>query len=115
MTSQLRIISVNAKFPERQKIEEAASILRSGGLVAFPTETVYGLGADSTNISAMKRLDIVKGRPANKPYSLLVYSCQQVEAKVANISLTLYFEFKSSFTIFGPSAINKLFSSRYFF
>lgn len=88
MTSQLRIISVNAKFPDIKKIEEAASILCSGGLVAFPTETVYGLGADSTNISAVKRLDAVKGRPANKPYTLLIYSCQQVEAKVANIPLT---------------------------
>src|SRR5580704_4649953 len=48
-------------------VEEAADILRSGGLVAFPTETVYGLGADATNPRAVAALYVAKGRPARNP------------------------------------------------
>jgi L-threonylcarbamoyladenylate synthase len=48
-------------------IEEAATILAAGGLVAFPTETVYGLGADATNGTAVAKLYAAKGRPAFNP------------------------------------------------
>lgn len=48
-------------------IAEAARCLRAGGLVAFPTETVYGLGADAANAAAIRRLYAVKGRPADHP------------------------------------------------
>lgn len=48
-------------------IKEAAAILRRGGLVAFPTETVYGLGADASNPDAVARIYAVKGRPSNHP------------------------------------------------
>jgi L-threonylcarbamoyladenylate synthase len=48
-------------------VARAAEILRRGGLVAFPTETVYGLGADASNASAMQRLYEVKRRPAEHP------------------------------------------------
>src|SRR3954453_19980422 len=48
-------------------IERAVAVLRRGGLVAFPTETVYGLGADATNAAAVGRLYAVKGRPASHP------------------------------------------------
>jgi len=49
------------------EVRRAAEILRAGGLVAFPTETVYGLGADASNAAAMARLYSVKGRPADHP------------------------------------------------
>jgi len=49
------------------EIARATDILRVGGLVAFPTETVYGLGADATNEDAMRRLFAAKGRPADHP------------------------------------------------
>jgi len=48
-------------------ISEAARVLAAGGLVAFPTETVYGLGADATNATAIARLYAAKGRPAFNP------------------------------------------------
>lgn len=48
-------------------IKEAAAILRRGGLVAFPTETVYGLGADASNPAAVARIYEVKGRPSRHP------------------------------------------------
>jgi L-threonylcarbamoyladenylate synthase len=48
-------------------IEEAARVLAAGGLVAFPTETVYGLGADATNAAAVAKLYAAKGRPSFNP------------------------------------------------
>ena len=51
----------------RAEIARAVEILRSGGLVAFPTETVYGLGADAANRGALRRLYAVKGRPREHP------------------------------------------------
>ena len=50
-----------------EDVARAARILRSGGLVAFPTETVYGLGADASSASAMAKLYAVKRRPAGHP------------------------------------------------
>ena len=66
-------------------IEEAANIIKSGGLVAFPTETVYGLGADGLNKKACQRIYEVKGRPNNKPLSLLVSDMAMIE-ELADIS-----------------------------
>src|ERR1043165_2764258 len=49
------------------QIMRAAELLREGKLVAFPTETVYGLGADATNSAAVRRIFEVKGRPSTNP------------------------------------------------
>jgi L-threonylcarbamoyladenylate synthase len=53
--------------PDRAAIEQAARILEQGGLVAFPTETVYGLGADAENPLAIAKIYAAKGRPSNHP------------------------------------------------
>ena len=53
--------------PTAAAVGRAAERIRAGGLVAFPTETVYGLGADATNPAAVRRLFRVKGRPAHNP------------------------------------------------
>jgi tRNA threonylcarbamoyl adenosine modification protein (Sua5/YciO/YrdC/YwlC family) len=67
-----KVLKINPAVPEPEKIAEAARIIRQGGLVIFPTETVYGIAADSNNPKAMERLDKVKRRSENKPYSILV-------------------------------------------
>ena len=54
-----------AEASDPEAIEEAARILRSGGLVAFPTETVYGLGADVSDPIAVARIFEVKARPGS--------------------------------------------------
>jgi L-threonylcarbamoyladenylate synthase len=51
----------------KEELRKAVEILRAGGLVAFPTETVYGLGADASNAAAVARLYAAKGRPADHP------------------------------------------------
>ena len=62
-----------------QEIENAALVLRQGGLVAFPTETVYGLGADASNPAALKKIFAAKGRPADHP--LIVHIADVSELK----------------------------------
>ncbi len=54
-------------LPEPARIEEAVSLLNAGELVAFPTETVYGLGADASNPAAVARVFAAKGRPTGHP------------------------------------------------
>src|SRR5262249_53923242 len=53
--------------PRAAAIADAAAVVAAGGLVAFPTETVYGLGADATNGAAVARLYDAKGRPSFNP------------------------------------------------
>ena len=50
-----------------RSVQDAAAVLQRGGLVAFPTETVYGLGADATNPLAVAKLYAAKGRPSFNP------------------------------------------------
>jgi len=77
MTAQLttRVLSADAAA-----IAEAARILGAGGLVAFPTETVYGLGADATNGRAVARLYEAKGRPAFNPLIAHVVDLRAAQA-----------------------------------
>ena len=58
---------MNPAASETPEIEESVERLRAGGLVAFPTETVYGLGADAASVAAVERLYAVKGRPRGHP------------------------------------------------
>ena len=53
--------------PDEKDIQIAGKILAGGGLVAFPTETVYGLGADALNDGAVKNIYAAKGRPSDNP------------------------------------------------
>jgi L-threonylcarbamoyladenylate synthase len=66
-------------------IRDAAAALKAGHLVAFPTETVYGLGADARNADAVKRIYQVKGRPADHPLIVHISSINQVEKWAAEI------------------------------
>ena len=57
---------LHASLAEPEAIAQAAEVIRSGGLVAFPTETVYGLGADGLNEAAVQKIFAAKGRPESK-------------------------------------------------
>jgi tRNA threonylcarbamoyl adenosine modification protein (Sua5/YciO/YrdC/YwlC family) len=64
------IIKIHPEFPEKDKIIRCAKVIRQGGLVIFPTETVYGIAADFNNPKAMQRLREVKRRTEGKPFSI---------------------------------------------
>ncbi len=61
------VLKIKNTAIEQEKIAQAAAVIKRGGLVAFPTETVYGLGADAFNPAAVKRIYSVKGRPGDNP------------------------------------------------
>ena len=64
---------------DETQIKHAASVLRAGGLVAFPTETVYGLGADASNVAAVKKVFDAKGRPHDHPLIVHLADVAQLE------------------------------------
>lgn len=66
-------------------LQQAATLLFSGNLIAFPTETVYGLGADATNQKAISRLYEVKGRPSNHPLIVHISSIANLDMWVKEI------------------------------
>jgi L-threonylcarbamoyladenylate synthase len=67
------------------EVERAVRLLRAGGLVAFPTETVYGLGADAGNPSALRQLYAVKRRPARHPVIVHLGAAEQVDDWAADV------------------------------
>lgn len=70
---------------DREKIMKAAELLRAGKLVAFPTETVYGLGADASNPEALQKIFKAKGRPADHPIIVHLKDASQLPEWVAEI------------------------------
>ena len=62
------VLKIDPEFPELERIASCAKVIRQGGLVIFPTETVYGIAADYNNEKAMARLRAVKQRPEEKPF-----------------------------------------------
>ena len=73
-------------------IREAAAALKAGHLVAFPTETVYGLGADARNSDAVKRIYEVKGRPTDHPLIVHISTINQLErwgSEIPNYAISL--------------------------
>jgi L-threonylcarbamoyladenylate synthase len=63
----MRVLAVDPERPDPAAIAEAADVLRAGGLVAFPTETVYGLGARALDEAAVRKVFAAKGRPSGHP------------------------------------------------
>jgi L-threonylcarbamoyladenylate synthase len=72
---------------ERSEVARAVEVLRGGGLVAFPTETVYGLGCDAESPTALRRLFAVKGRPVDHPVIVHLADTGDVEPFVADVPL----------------------------
>ena len=66
-------------------MEEAGSILKNGGLVAFPTETVYGLGANALDEAAAKKIYAAKGRPSDNPLIAHVSCLEEIAPLVSNM------------------------------
>ena len=71
---------------QAHELEQAAQLLRQGELVAFPTETVFGLGADATNFEAVAKVFAAKGRPSDNPLIVHVSSSAQVRQYTQQIS-----------------------------
>jgi L-threonylcarbamoyladenylate synthase len=83
--TRTRVLRVDATMPDSGILGDAADVLRAGGLVAFPTETFYGLGAAALDPRAVARIFTVKGRPDDRPLLVLVDSIAMAERIVAEI------------------------------
>ena len=69
----------------KERLDDAAALLRNGGLVAVPTETVYGLAGNGLDAAAVERIYEVKGRPAVKPLSLMVPGPEAMDEYCAEV------------------------------
>ena len=69
---------MTAKYT-KDRIDEVAQIIKAGGMVAFPTDTVYGLAVSVNDHAAIERMKIAKGRPENKPFPMMVSSFEQLK------------------------------------
>ncbi len=84
------VIKLDPENPDSSKIQKAAIILRKGGLVAFPTETVYGLAANLSNRKSMDRLMEVKNRPAEKLFTIHIADKDKIEEFAMDIPIEGY-------------------------
>ncbi|AOT70090.1 L-threonylcarbamoyladenylate synthase [Geosporobacter ferrireducens] len=85
---ETQIISIDPSCIDREKLLEAADILKNGGTVAFPTETVYGLGANALDQSAVGKIFEAKGRPSDNPLIVHVADFNDIEPLVEKIPAT---------------------------
>jgi len=74
-----KVRKINCANPETGIIAEAARIIRNGGVVVFPTRSLYGLGADAFNAKAVNRIFHIKQRPVNKPILVLIKDKDELE------------------------------------
>lgn len=94
---------IDLKEKDFAKLEEPARIIKDGGIVIFPTETVYGIGANGLNAEAVKKIYDLKKRPLSKPINLLVNSIEMIEKVARDITPLEYAIIKEFFP--GPLTI----------
>jgi L-threonylcarbamoyladenylate synthase len=81
-----KIYKINPDDPNIEIIQEAADIIKKGGVIAFPTRCLYGLGADAFNAEAVDRIFKIKQRPAEKPILILIDDSKRLEHLVTRVS-----------------------------
>jgi len=81
-------LKIDPEKPDEEKLAEAVHILRGGGVVGFPTETFYGLGADARNEAAVEKIFRIKGRDFRNPIALIVADEREVIPLVEEIPAT---------------------------
>lgn len=80
-----KVVAVREKQPQPEAIAQAARIIQNGGLVAFPTETVYGLGGNALDADAARRIYEAKGRPSDNPLIAHIADFEELPQLAAEI------------------------------
>jgi len=83
------LLPINEKNPEKRKVQKAVEVLREGGVIAYPTGTVYGIGCDLTNKKALERVYQIKGIDRKKPLSFLCPDLSDI-SRFAHVDNTTY-------------------------
>ncbi|MGD9189189.1 MAG: L-threonylcarbamoyladenylate synthase, partial [Desulfobacteraceae bacterium] len=80
------LLEINPINPEQRKIDRVVDLLRQGGVIAYPTDTIYGIGCDITNKKAIERVYQIKQWPKHKPFSFICSDLKNISqyAKVSN-------------------------------
>jgi tRNA threonylcarbamoyl adenosine modification protein (Sua5/YciO/YrdC/YwlC family) len=80
------LLEINPENPQLRLIRRAVEVLEGGGVIAYPTDTVYGIGCDIANKRAIKRVHQIKGQPLDKPFSFICPGLSELSqyAKVTN-------------------------------
>ncbi len=84
---ETRIITIQQEDPDEDLLREAGGVLRFGGLVAFPTETVYGLGGDALNKDSSRKIYEAKGRPSDNPLIVHISRFEDIYTIASNVSV----------------------------
>ena len=92
---QTEIFNITKTKSDDSALAECAEIIKRGGLVAFPTETVYGLGADATDAEAAKKIYAAKGRPSDNP--LIIHIAEPADAERYAYTSELYYKLSEAF------------------
>lgn len=79
------VVKIDILNPDMGEISRAAKLIRAGEVIAFPTETVYGLGADAFNAAAVDKIFLAKGRPAHDPLIVHIASVDQLASVTVKI------------------------------
>lgn len=87
---ETRIVKIDKEKIDKNLINKAANIIKDGGIVAFPTETVYGLGANGLDSEAVKKIYRAKGRPSDNPLILHISSREQLDPLVKEVPKLAY-------------------------
>lgn len=103
----MTIISIDPHNIAPSSIEKAITILEAGGVVAFPTETFYGLAADATNEKAVDRIFEIKGRSFNNPIALIISKENDLDLLTDNIPE----EAKKLMAAFWPGPLTLVFKA----
>lgn len=105
-----RIVNIDYNHPDEAEntFAEIRARLASGGVIAFPTDTFYGLGADPMNPKAVGRIYAIKNRPVHKPVLVLITSLKQLDDFAAEISP----EAKKLIRAFWPGPLTLLFKAK---
>jgi len=99
---------LDSSNPDKNVIKKSAEVIKSGGIIVYPTDTLYGLGVDITNKQAMDRLYYLKGRKAAKPVSILVNNLEQIEQLVGKLYKIEY----NASKLFFPGKITLIISAK---
>lgn len=84
-----RILEINPYNPQPRLISQVVEILKKGGVICYPTDTMYGIGCDIFNKKAVERVYRIKQRPKNKPFSFMCSSLTNI-SEYSHVSNTAY-------------------------
>ena len=102
---ETEIVVVSDPARQESDLRRAADVLRRGGLVVFPTETVYGLGGDATDAEASEKIYAAKGRPSDNP--LIIHIAEPADAEKYAITNPTYYRLAKAFMP-GPLTVTGL-------